>query len=538
MSKLRIVGIIVAVFLLILLALPFLINVNAFRPKLESELTTALGRPVKIGNLGLSILSGSVSADDLSIADDPSFSQSPFIRAKSLKVGVEVMPLIFSKALHVTALTLDRPEITLLHTPSGKWNFSSLGGKSESAPRTSEPSGSAVPPNLSVQKLKVTDGRVSVAKVHSTQKPQVYDKVNVEVTDFSFTSQFPFTLTADLPGGGNLKLDGKAGPINPSDAAMTPLEAQVKVHQLNLADSGFVDPSSGIAGVADFNGTLTSDGKLAHSSGTLTADKLKLAQKGTPASRTVEIKYGVEHDLQSQSGKLTQGDVNIGKAVAHLVGSYHAQGDTTVVNMKLLGQGMPVDELVAMLPALGVVLPSGASLKGGTLSTDLAINGPVEKLVTTGPIRLADTKLSGFDLGSKMSAISAATGGKTGADTAIQNFSSTVQVAPNGIQAQAISLVVPSLGEISGNGTISPNNALDFRMNAKLGGGVGQLTGLASASGLPFLIQGTTSNPTFMPDVKGMVGAKLKGLGGLPGATGGKSPVDALSGLFGKKKPK
>jgi AsmA protein len=524
--------------LLILLALPFLINVNAFRPKLESELTTALGRPVKIGNLGLSILSGSVSADDLSIADDPSFSQSPFIRAKSLKVGVEVMPLIFSKALHVTALTLDRPEITLLHTPSGKWNFSSLGGKSESAPRTSEPSGSAVPPNLSVQKLKVTDGRVSVAKVHSTQKPQVYDKVNVEVTDFSFTSQFPFTLTADLPGGGNLKLDGKAGPINPSDAAMTPLEAQVKVHQLNLADSGFVDPSSGIAGVADFNGTLTSDGKLAHSSGTLTADKLKLAQKGTPASRTVEIKYGVEHDLQSQSGKLTQGDVNIGKAVAHLVGSYHAQGDTTVVTMKLLGQGMPVDELVAMLPALGVVLPSGASLKGGTLSTDLAINGPVEKLVTTGPIRLADTKLSGFDLGSKMSAISAATGGKTGADTAIQNFSSTVQVAPNGIQAQAISLVVPSLGEISGNGTISPNNALDFRMNAKLGGGVGQLTGLASASGLPFLIQGTTSNPTFMPDVKGMVGAKLKGLGGLPGATGGKSPVDALSGLFGKKKPK
>src|SRR5207253_2975262 len=182
------------------------------------------------------------------------------IRAKSLKVGVEVMPLIFSKALHVTALTLDRPEITLLHTPSGKWNFSSLGGKSESAPRTSEPSGSAVPPNLSVQKLKVTDGRVSVAKVHSTQKPQVYDKVNIEVTDFSFTSQFPFTLTADLPGGGNLKLDGKAGPINPSDAAQTPLEAKLDVKRLDLAASGFVDPASGIAGLADFDGAVASDG--------------------------------------------------------------------------------------------------------------------------------------------------------------------------------------------------------------------------------------------------------------------------------------
>src|SRR5437588_5176108 len=147
------------------------------------------------------------------------------------------MALISSKALHVTALTLDRPEITLLHTPSGKWNFSSLGGKSESAPRTSESSGSAVPPNLSVQKLKVTDGRVSVAKVHSTQKPQVYDKVNIEVTDFSFTSQFPFTLTADLPGGGNLKLGGKAGPIDQSDAAMAAQQAQVEVPQLEAAES-------------------------------------------------------------------------------------------------------------------------------------------------------------------------------------------------------------------------------------------------------------------------------------------------------------
>ncbi|HKW61805.1 MAG TPA: hypothetical protein VJN89_04600, partial [Candidatus Acidoferrum sp.] len=34
---LRIAGIAVAVFLLMLIALPFLINVNSFRPKVESE---------------------------------------------------------------------------------------------------------------------------------------------------------------------------------------------------------------------------------------------------------------------------------------------------------------------------------------------------------------------------------------------------------------------------------------------------------------------------------------------------------------------
>ena len=130
---LKIVGIVVAVLLLVVIALPFLINVNSFRPKLESALTDALGREVKVGNLSLSILSGSVSAEDLSIADDPAFSKDPFIRAKSLKVGVEVMPLIFSKTLHVTDITLDKPEIALLRDASGKWNFSSLGSKSEPA---------------------------------------------------------------------------------------------------------------------------------------------------------------------------------------------------------------------------------------------------------------------------------------------------------------------------------------------------------------------------------------------------------------------
>ena len=127
MKALKIIGIAVAVLLLIVIALPFLINVNTFRPRLESSLTEALGREVKVGNLSLSILSGSVSAEDLAIADDPAFSKDPFIRAKSLKVGVEVMPLIFSKTLHITDITLDKPEIALLRSASGKWNFSSLG---------------------------------------------------------------------------------------------------------------------------------------------------------------------------------------------------------------------------------------------------------------------------------------------------------------------------------------------------------------------------------------------------------------------------
>ena len=542
---LRIVGIIVAVVLVIVIAVPFFIDANNFRPRLESELTDALGRQVKVGNLSFSLISGSVGADDISIADDPAFSKETFVRAKALRVGVEIFPLIFSKTLHVTGLTLDQPQIALLRSNSGKWNFSSLGGKSESkpsAPAASKPGeSSSSAGGFSVAKLNVNDGRVSVGKANSSANPQVYDKVNIEVRDFSATSKFPFTMSAELPGGGTLKLDGTAGPINSTDASLTPLQAKLAIKRLDLAKSGFVDPSAGIAGLADLNGTLTSDGKAAHVSGSLKADKLKLAEKGSPASKPVELKYALDHTLQSQSGTLTQGDIAMGKAVAHLTGNYRSQGDSTLLNMKLLGQNMPVDELEAMLPALGVVLPSGSSLRGGTLSLDLGISGPADKPVITGPVHLAETQLAGFNLGSKLSAISAFSGKTAGGnDTSIQNLSTNLRAAPDGIRTENINLNIPALGQVTGSGTISPGGALNFRMNANLSGGA--VTGLTQMAGLggkggaiPFLIQGTTSNPSFVPDVQGLAGGALKNV--LSGQTGNKpSPVDALTGLFGKKK--
>src|SRR5579863_9285376 len=176
-QKLRVAGIVVAVIVVAILALPFGLNANSFRPKLEAELSSALGRTVKMGDLSISIVTGSVTAQDLSITDDAAFSGNPFVRAKSLKVGVELIPLIFSKSLHVTELTLDHPEITLLRSATGTWNFSSLGATNAapaptpvaapaatpSAPATTPAaSGPPATADLAVKKLDVKDGRITV----------------------------------------------------------------------------------------------------------------------------------------------------------------------------------------------------------------------------------------------------------------------------------------------------------------------------------------------------------------------------------------
>jgi AsmA protein len=534
---LKIGGIVVACLLVVLMALPLFINVNSFRPKIESEASSALGRPVTLGKLSLSILSGEIGVDNISIGDDPAFSKSPFITAKSLKLDVKIMPLIFSKQLEVEEIELEDPEISLIRAANGTWNFSSLGGGQA---KSAEKSGSSSPQNLSVGELEIENGKLIVARANSTAKPQVYDKVNLEMKNFSFTSRFPFELSAGLPADGKAELKGEAGPINPTNAAATPFDASVKVTNMNIAASGFIDPASGIAGLVTVDGKVNSDGTVAKSSGKVTCTSLKLSPRGTPAPKAVDITYAANTDLIKETGALTQGDVVIGRAIQHITGTYQTEGESEIVNLKVNAPNMPVDDLEAMLPAFGVVLPSGSRLVGGTLSADLGVTGPIDKAVIAGPIRLSNTKLANFDLGAKLGALSAFVGKTAGSsDTTIQNFSMNARSAPEGTRADAVNLTVPAIGVITGAGTMSPAGALDFKMTANLQGGLaGGLTktalGGGAAKGIPFSIEGTTSNPKFIPNMSGV--ATSVATSAIQNAVGGKANLGGLTGMLGGKK--
>ena len=87
------------------------------------------------------------------------------------------------------------------------------------------------------------------------------------------------------------------------------------VRKLDLAASGFVAASTGIQGLADFEGVISSNGQQAKTSGTLKADKLKIAGKGAPSKRVVELRYAVDLDLKTDSGTVKQGDAAIRKAL-------------------------------------------------------------------------------------------------------------------------------------------------------------------------------------------------------------------------------
>ena len=539
-----IIGIVIGLLLVAAIALPFVIDANSFRPTIEAKLSEGIARKVSIGHLSLSIWSGELKADELSIDDDPAFSSSPFFKAKSLGVGVDVVPLVFSHTLHVRSLNFVEPEILLLHGSSERWNFSSLGGSGKAAPVAAQKAASNAPAGtqFTVDKFEITNGRVTIGS--SARSKQTYESVNITADHVSPISSFPFTLDARTPGGGGVKLEGAAGPIDAGDAAKTPFNAKMNLKQVDLAATGLLDPSSGIAGTVSYQGEIHSDGKIAHSDGTATVEKMRLVKAGSPAGQPISIHYASDYDLAKQSGQLTKGELVTGKSSVALSGTYDTHGDSTLVHMKLDAPSVPVEDIKALLPAVGVTLPSGADLQGGTAAAHLALDGPVDKLVTAGDVTLSNAKLTGFGLASKLSALSLFSGMKSSPDTLIQTMASKLKISPEGIQAEGIQLIVPEVGTITGAGTIADNGALNFKLLANLSqaGVGGALSGLvgrtgfgsATSKGIPFIVEGTSSNPRFVPDTNAMIRGAMPAQG-----NGGTQPANVgniLQGIFGKKK--
>jgi len=559
-----ILGVIIAVIVVIILIIPLFLNVNRYKPEVESRLSQGLGRQVTVGDLGLSIFSGALTASNISIADDPAYSHQPFITAKSLNVGVEMMPLLFHQQIILQSLVLDDPTVRLLQSANGKWNVSTIGqqpqssgspkpqasGSKPSNPSSSSSSGSSAT-DISVGKLQINNGTIDVGQANG--KTQTYKDLSLKATDLSYNSAFPFSMSLSAPQGGKLSIDGKAGPLAKNDMSRTPLTADVDIENFDLAATGFVPADSGLAGILNYKGKIVSDGTNVKAEGQAQASKLRLVKGGSAASQPVQIDYHSIYNLPRESGTVENTTIHTGKSTASVNGTYNTRGATTDLSLHVVANQMPTSDVEGLLPAFGVVLPAGSSLQGGTASANLTAAGPSDKLVTTGTVKIDNAKLAGFSMGKGLSTVAALAGLGSSSDTTIQVLSSNVRIAPEGMRFDNLNLVVPEIGSMTGSGTIGADSSLNFNLVAKLnstagaGGSasavgmvssmLGSRAGAAGIKSIPIRITGTTSKPVFTPDVGAAVANQLAG--SASSTQGNSNAVGGLiNGLFGGKKKK
>ncbi len=534
---------VIALPILAAVAIRLFVDANTFRPLLEARLTKALSRKVTLGDLHLSVVTGSLVASDLAIAEDPKFGSTPFFTAKQLRIGVEMKPLIFNKQLIVRSFAADSPQIHLIRAEDGIWNFSTLsrGAGSQNTP--------AELSNLSVGLVTIEDGDALIETLPLLGNPQVYHHLNVKLDHFSLIQPFPFTVSASVPGDGKVAATGTAGPINPQDASATPFDAQLNLQHLDPVAAGYVDPAAGISMIAGLDAHAVSDGSNVTSDGKIHAENLVLLKGGKPAPHPVDVTYQIVHSLKTSSGQISDLAIQTGAVAVHIKGTYQLAANVPIFDLKLLAQSVPIDGLQALMPAVGVKLPNGAVLKGGTLSANFDIKGSAKDNVIAGSYEINNTQLAGYNLGSKIAGIASLGGIKTGDITAIQIARANMRITKAGTETTNIYSVLPALGEATGSGTVSPSGQLNFHLICKVtnvGGinkiGVNLLTKLNSTSsaakpstaiGIPINVTGTADNPVITADVNGLMKGNAAALGSKGAQILGKT---GLSSLFGKKK--
>lgn len=516
----------VALVVLVVVLIPFFVNADTFRPRLESRLSGTLGRKITLGHLGFSLFSGSLLAENIAIADDPAFSTSPFLQAKSLRIGVEMGPLLFQRQVRITNLVVESPSINLIQQPNGVWNFSSFGG----AAATPAPQGQSAIPDLAVSEFKLNNGSATVTFLPAAGKPFVCTGISLAIHQLSFLKPFPFELSAQLPGGGSLQLNGTAGPLSQKNAAESPFKAALQLKHFDPVAAGVVQNGQGVSMVVDIDAQLASDAATLSTTGKIQASNLQLARAGSPAPHPVDIDYTISHDLGTRAGTVSDLAVHAGSVAAHVTGGYRVTGNGVVLDLHLAAPNLPVDQLEQLLPAVGVRLPSGSALKGGAITANLAVAGPVAAATIHGPVEIDNTQLAGFDIGSRIEGLNPF--GSKGAGTTIQTLRADLNSTPQSVQVTDIYANLPQLGTATGSGTVSPAGALDFNLVARfsassgLVGAVGvgattaftTVTGLVGGlgrmkpklptkvnSGIPLTVTGTTTNPSIRANLHAML---------------------------------
>jgi uncharacterized protein involved in outer membrane biogenesis len=379
---------VVALLILALLAAPQFINVDHFRPKIQSELETKLKRKVQIGGIRLGVFPPGVRVNDVEIGESPSMpSQQPFAKAKEVYATVAVFSLLRGQP-DLKSVRLEKPQIELIRDASGVWNFSSLVSSSDTEHKSS------------LDSLQIYDGQVSVTDLANHQPRTTYDHIDLTLSDFAPGKRLALKLAAHLSGQGKqlIAADGKIGPLKPENLAGTPVDAHISLQEVSLASArqlGVQAIPEGTDAVASGEANIRTDNGRYKCAGKLKLDKatVKNVQLGFP----IEADYKIDADPDRSVLRMEAVNLRIGPTPLSASGELDASHAPAQMNMRVSTQNAPLAQLARLASAFGVAFNPKYTVNGN-LSANLTAQGAATKPSLAGSLILTKLEVAGSEL--------------------------------------------------------------------------------------------------------------------------------------------
>jgi AsmA protein len=505
-----VIGLLIAVALMvgIILALPFLVDLNKYQDLYKPLLEDALNRKVQLKDIRLTIWPRiGARVADLVVLDDPAFDSSPFTSLASLDIGVKLMPLLSGK-VEVDEITLRDPVITVIKNKSGILNVSTIGRTGVELPKT--PSRAPIPSTegpLKILALLAVD-RVSIAggtliyRDLSAPKPTEYILQDIELVLQSVRlGQSPILHIGMLvqPLKVPVRLDGTFGPLKDS-TDIDSINLQITIGKNDFTITGKT---------AGKNASLNISAPVIHTAN-LPID--------LPLVKPVDIKnlhitahvQGQDLLLQNLSFQLFDGQVEA-------EGRVTSGSETPPFTGKITLQGMQ------LAPAFNAMASTQVSISG-TAGADLGVQGRglsmpdlTKSLEGTGHVAVKDGKIEGVNLLQEAISILKVAGISldNAKVTAFSTIETDLAIKQGTVHVQRL-LMDSHDFQATGGGTIGFDQTLNLTVNLNLSqdvsrkiAGSSPAASLAMKEGrlsLPLVITGTAQAPSYGLDMKNLTG--------------------------------
>jgi uncharacterized protein involved in outer membrane biogenesis len=127
-----------------LLLAPF-VPLGWLKPRVESQLSATLGRPVTVESLRLNLLGGPyLIIHGLTAKEDATFGDGDFLKADEVRADLSLTDYVLHRQIVIEAMTIRSPGFTFVKNPNGAWSWTTLGRSASVAKATTPPTPAAV----------------------------------------------------------------------------------------------------------------------------------------------------------------------------------------------------------------------------------------------------------------------------------------------------------------------------------------------------------------------------------------------------------
>lgn len=429
------IGIIILVFLIIAVIVPFVIDLNKYKGPILAKLRPALHRNVDFESINLTVLTGiGAEISGLKIPENPQFASDNFVYVERAKARLRILPLLGGN-IRIAKIVFKSPVVHIRRNAQGVFNFADMVGKKEEKPKAKVP---AILASLGIGELAIRDATVTFEdrKVKSQDKaPNPGKNISVSMLDatiqnVSLSEAISISAKGDLFGGPkrNFSISGEVGPVGMDmEFKKMPVDLTLGIDSLPMRGltEGLGLPFTALSGV--ISGDISASGSLGQKLNAATTITIKdfIMQKRTgpalaqrPAPATAELSGKITYNAVAKDVIVDSGNLTVNNSKFIVLGKAQHISNVPAWNFSLRSASLEPSSLAAVAPMFGVKIPAGLTLKGpakmeistaGT-SQDIAIESGIDMSATDitlaqkfhKPAGLAFTLGSGADIQQKV----------------------------------------------------------------------------------------------------------------------------------------